>query len=500
MTKTEHPDVIIVGSGPTGSAYARTLRTLIPDLTILMLEAGPALGGRLGQHVEAIPPGAQRQAAAIASQGPATAPYDPASRAEWSRRIAGGDDASLLRRPGLFVANHADLHSGDAAFAGFAAANVGGMGAHWSGGCPRPARSEYPDLFNDAEMDALLTEAEAMLSVTPDLFAGDPGLDAMIAILRPAFAEGRPADRRVRTMPMAAGRVDGELCTHGVDVILGDLLENDPAFTLRPNATVLRILHENGSATGVEVHDRLADSIARIPCRAVVVAADSLHGPQLLHASGIRPPALGRNLNEHFQVSLLAELDTAATPKGMMWIPCLGDAFPFSVTIGGANPGHMPFDRPQDHALAFISVFCAGDITPDNRLRFDDEARDWRGLPRLSVDLRLTGNDQSTLAAARALTLSIADAVGRPLPGHMPISPPLGSSLHYQGTLRMGLRPDDSVSDRNSRVWGFSNLHVAGNGVLPTATATNPTLMSVSLAIAGARALATRLSEGGLDA
>ena len=56
---------------------------------------------------------------------------------------------------------------------------------------------------------------------------------------------------------------------------------------------------------------------------------------------------------------------------------------------------------------------------------------------------------------------------------------PLGASLHYQGTTRMGEADDGtSVCGPDSEVWGVPGLFVAGNGVIPTSTACNPTLTS----------------------
>jgi len=73
---------------------------------------------------------------------------------------------------------------------------------------------------------------------------------------------------------------------------------------------------------------------------------------------------------------------------------------------------------------------------------------------------------------------------------------PNGSSLHYQGTMRMGETDDGtSVADPWSRVWGYENLVVGGNALIPTATAMNPTLMSVAIAVRGARKVAKELGS-----
>ena len=99
-----------------------------------------------------------------------------------------------------------------------------------------------------------------------------------------------------------------------------------------------------------------------------------------------------------------------------------------------------------------------------------------------------------TIDRARKELIAVAAGIGE-LSGE-PLLLPAGYSLHYQGSTRMGLADDGtSVCDRDSRVWGFRNLFVGGNGVIPTATACNPTLTSVALAVIGTRRIAQLLAE-----
>ena len=488
-------DVVVVGSGPVGTAVARELADTGRGLRVLVLEAGQALGDTAGGHVKNIADVDERDRLLA---GLATGPGP----------LPGGTPA----RPGTALVGADSMPN--AAMS----TNVGGMGAHWTAACPRPVDDEVPDCVEPAVLDEALARAEELLAVTTHAFDGAPLTGAVQRVLGELF--DRPHRRPVGAMPVAVtvGQ-DGALHWTGPAIIAGDLWQR-PDVELRTGTLARRLLLDGDRVTGVEVVDLASGERSEAGARAVVVAADAWRTPQLLWASGVRPEALGRYLTEHPQVMAASVLDEGYVPEdapvdaalpvtaaaapgggaivpvsGVSWVPYAADR-PFHGQVMQMDASPVPLDpgvtvRPGQ--VVGLGWFCRKELSPDNRVWFDDDAPDAHGLPAIRIDYALSAADTASIEAAKTEIAEAARALGRPL-GDPFVMPP-GSSLHYLGTTRMG-RADDgtSVCDPTGRVWGTENLYVGGNNVIPTATACNPTLTAVALGVLTARSLAASLA------
>ncbi|WP_370518475.1 GMC oxidoreductase [Nostocoides sp. HKS02] len=486
-------DVAIVGSGPTGAAYARVLSELRPDLELVSFEAGPLLADPPGLHVKNIADAEERAAAQRRSEG----------------LVASDSEDRRLRRAGTHLLPDGFQQPGEDGIPSLAmSSNVGGMGAHWTAACPRPGDSEVIGFIDN--LDELLDEAERLLGVSTHAFDGAPFADEVRARLGRAFDDSRPTGRKVQPMPLAVQtRDDGRVTWSGSDVVYGDATRSNPRHSLFPEAQVRVLRLEDGCVSGVVVRDLQDGTEHYVAAGQVVVAADAVRTPQLLWASGIRPRALGRYLNDQSQVIFAARLrdvvaaDAAegkasgkpriARQSGVSWVP-FTDAEPFHGQVMQLDASPVPLapdDVVEPGSIVGLGWFCAKDLQETDRLEFDDEQTDAYGMPAIRVHYTLTDRDLAALEQARQTVRKAAEALGEPLDAD-PITLPPGASLHYQGTARMGATDDGtSVCDPLSRVWGVDGLRVAGNGLIPTSTACNPTLTSVALAVAGARDIAS---------
>ena len=123
-----------------------------------------------------------------------------------------------------------------------------------------------------------------------------------------------------------------------------------------------------------------------------------------------------------------------------------------------------------------MQLICPVDIDARNGIRFDERSRP-------SFDVPLSPADDARMAAAQAESDRLAALLGRYRAGCRPIWMPFGFA-HMTGTTRMSARDDGTgIADYNGRVWGFDNLRLATNGLIPTRMAVNPTLTGVALAV-----------------
>ena len=391
--------------------------------------------------------------------------------------------------------------------------NVGGMGVHWSGACPWLDQFERGGDINPQSFDDGLLEARRLLQVTQQAFDGAPLGAEVRQRLGAHYNSGRPAERLVQAMPLAMElRGDNQRYWTGPGVMLGGLLEGQREdFELRAETTALRIISRNECTDGVLLKDRRDGREYEVGARFVVVAADALRSPQLLHASGIRPAALGHYLNEHTMTTNTIQLDPSLRTTGarrasegaldllagVSWIPHHQPNFGFhgQVTQWDASP--IPVDSSVEiwpGSVVECSVFMGkADLRFEDHLEFIDTTPDFFGLPSIKIHYAFTANDHARLAQAVAEASRMGSLLGEPINGLEPVVLPHGASLHYQGTTRLGTDDTTSVVDPSSRVWGHDTVYVGGNGVIPRASVCNPTLTNVALAVLGARDLAARL-------
>lgn len=520
---TRQPLIAIVGSGPIGSAYARTILEHAPEARVVMLEAGPQVTTPAGASVRNIVDPEEKAKAREMSQGPQAGAYRESLGIPAGAVVEG----MFTARQGTHLLDFGGEGSAHApTFPAVAAAtNVGGQGSHWTCAIPRPAFSEKLTFVGDDEWEDLISTAEGLLHHQAAAFAASPVGAAIRSLLDDEFGAELPEGYGVGTLPVAGDpQPDGSMLWAGADTVLGPLLDETSEvasrFELRDLTLVRRIEHEGGVVSGVTIQDLRTGEESFLAADAVVVAADAFRSPQLLWASGIRPAALGRYLTEHHVVITTIALDpermsglvseeelqdelarraqNPADPVAAVnRIPFSEPDHPFSLQVMYAeNP---PFQLDPSHPAAgnrwgYVNMGYGVRKHPrvEDGVSFSDEELDYRGLPNMTIEYALTDVENEEIAAATERLKRAGAALGAFVAE--PRLLPNGSSLHYMGTMRSGEDPSTSVADPYSRVHGFENLVVGGNALIPTANTMNPTLMSVAIAVRGARELVRTLS------
>jgi choline dehydrogenase-like flavoprotein len=509
-------DILIIGSGPIGSTYARLLNEEKPEAKILMVDLGPRLTEKTGQHFKNIPNEIERELVQIKSQGNHQKAYPMISVAE--RAIAaqkGHLSLDMLARPGthLVTDNLKDLTENQLPAASLSS-NVGGMGAHWTCACPRPGNGERIPFIPKKEMDSLLDKAEELLYVSQNTFPETPEGLAILKVLGGVFNENASLDRQVQKMPLACKvENDGTKYWTGTDLILGKLSEPNYQgnFEIRSETICRKLIFSDDKSSDIEhrvtgaiLENLVSGEQEEITAKIVIVAADAMRTPQLLWASNIRPKALGHYLNEHTFIFSFAEIappppmgeqksDTKAPPLGaggagiigVFWVPFDAPNHPFhgQVMHMDVSPIQIETHGNSKHIVG-LGWGTLKELRYEDHIVFSETETDYLGMPKMNFKFSLTEKDKKNIENAFKMQEKALSAFGKLIKEGEQTLMPAGTSLHYEGTTRMGLLNDGtSVCDEYSKVWGFENLFVGGNGVIPTSTTSNPTLTSVALAI-----------------
>ncbi|RWZ52886.1 choline dehydrogenase [Labedella phragmitis] len=504
MHTPEPADLLIVGSGLMGAAVARCVREQRPDARIVMIAGGPNVGPIAGQHLHDV--------------------TDPDVWDQYNKRVASGVQAfytgvaptaetgATMRgvTPGMYHLSSLG-EAADEMPSASVAWNAGGMGIHWTAATPFPWGSEINPHIAPDEWEQDLNRAAQLLRVNPEAY---PQTEAGAAVVRALAAHFDPRSapgRGVQDMPMAVNADETGLKIRTSPFVIFPPIGApgiDGRFTLVPDTIATSILHENGRAIGAECRDIETGALSTVHARQVVVCADTVRTPQLLFASGIRPDALGRYLNEHFFLTGIVDaapdrlgfdLTTLEPPtdhewaSDCLWVPHSDAEQPFQVHL--MNKVVVDDEkRPVGYGVG-IEYYIRTEIQRDNRLEFSDDEVDATGMPRITVHFRYSDADRANLELARADQAAAARLLGDFDPETQSAVLGAGGSLHLTGTVRMG-RVDDgtSVCDLDCRVWGFDNLFVAGNGVIPTALVCNSTLTGMTTAVRAAAAVVRALA------
>ncbi|WP_172592027.1 GMC oxidoreductase [Subtercola boreus] len=451
-----------------------------------MLELGPQVTSPAGANVRNLPI-AERDRARERSQGPQGQPSGDEERPIHIEGTIMSPGGTYLAAPGRQ----------DGMPAAALSSCVGGMGVHWTCATPRPNDDERVPYLSEAELDTALDRAESVMKVTT--LPENPYGRAIKDVVRDHFEGVLPEERMPSGLPMSAiPRADGTIEWGGTNTILGDAEIN-----LQPDTICRRLIAKAGHITGAEIEHLPTGRTSIITADVVIVAANTLQTPQLLWASGIRPDALGRHLTEHvlvYSVVALGEhiVEAAGTDvpvaelvkdptASTIGIPYTAGLHPYRTQIMHMANAPFPVDEDTFRVGAARYVAMGNGVRKfpraEDRVTFDDSQLDEWGMPQMTIAYELTDAELAEVEEAKTDLRHVAEKLGTFIPGGEPTLMPNGTSLHYKGTVRMG---DDggaeSVVDSSSRVWGFDNLFLGGNGIIPTATTTNPTLTSVAFA------------------
>jgi pyranose oxidase len=518
-------DVLIIGSGPIGAAFARKL--VDAKRKVFMIDAGSMQSPRPGEHlknafiyqrnidlfVNVIK--GHLQLLSVSTDKLPVPTLDPGSfSVDYGNPLFKGLSHNA-QNPEQDQAKN--LEGAAATYA------VGGMATHWTCATPRhhPTIERY-DGIPAAEWEKLYAEAEKLLGTRLHEFDDSIRNTVVRETLEKEYSElEHPYE--VQRLPLAVKRREdnSEFVTwSGTDTVFGDLADgaHTDLFRLEPQWRCKRLIRkpDGKSIEYAEVEDLIGWKTYYIHANTVVLAVGAILTPQVLFNSEFDKdlPALGKYLSEQplafCQIVLKQGIvdqirrdprfrdkvraHQRQNPRDPIPIPVHDPEPQTWIPVSEGRPWHCQIHRdafnygalaPNVDSRLVVDLRWFGIVQQrkESCVTFSKTYKDTTGMPQTTFNFEVTEKDRERHHEVMIDMCRAAGALGGFLPGSQPQFMPPGLPLHMHGTFRMGDDRATSVVDTYSKVHGIDNLYLGGNGILPTATASNPTLTCVAIAL-----------------
>jgi len=161
---------------------------------------------------------------------------------------------------------------------------------------------------------------------------------------------------------------------------------------------------------------------------------------------------------------------------------------PASTALWGLSHGRMPSGAEHHRAYADLFDRTAGMVVicedlpeADNRVTLDPELSDSDGIPAPRITYRLSENSEAMLRHSVARAREVLEAAGAR--DTIDVAPLPFAGWHLMGTARMGTDPERSVVNEWGRSHDVRNLFIIDGSIFVTAAAVNPTNTIQALAL-----------------
>jgi choline dehydrogenase-like flavoprotein len=278
---------------------------------------------------------------------------------------------------------------------------------------------------------------------------------------------------------------------------------------------VLRILVENGRATGVVARVPGGEITVRAPM--VALAGGSILSPAVLQRSGIADGVAGRSLHIHPVAAVGGIYRDPIAPWSGVPQSVMSDAFAeidgawgFRLEAAPTHPGliasgfpwwdsatHRDYMARCDRVAAFLAIVRDRgtgrvDAAKDGTVavRYAPGAPERELLRRASLELARVHRAAGAELIVPLVTPPLDWRPGEPFEPYLDrlAARPVESNrillftAHQMSSCRIGLDPRTSVADPDGRVHGVRGLFVTDASAMPTASGVNPMLSLMALA------------------